>query len=1725
MCQFYSEANEQMEPNDDQEVLGITAEEHVGSMTSPAVCPEQKIVQKDTSSFPEAPLPGPLRSLTSCESSASISSEYSVDVNPYNNDGRITENGLSSESGVEDPRYRLYKAFEPSHDVKENHEQSKNGFIDEHRVDTTSSDESSDEADEPSPTFYERDEIWDPPEAENKNDDVENGMGPDVEEYANADSSEWGDPRSKEIELAREKVKNEKFKDLVSQLLSKLGVECDEKEENWVDIVTDLAWQAARFVEPGVTEGKAMDPFGYVKIKCVAAGARKESRLIKGLVFKKHAAHKHMITKYTNPRLLLIQGMLGPSSSSSGLSSLSSMQTENSDELMQNLQACQPNVILVEKSASRAVMEKILEMGVTLVLDMKLNRLERVARCTNSPILSSDMPFNQELRHCEALYFEKFVEEHAIVGEGGKKPSKTLMFVEGSPTRLGCTILLKGSHAEELKQIKCVVQCAVVMAYHFLLETSYLLDQKSMFSTIAFGKASDVLSTNEYSNSLVYKKSSVRRSEEPNVGKSSADGVQVLISNGDDQESSYVQKFTAPDNLVSKGLQEEESCHVMEFTAKDAEIASRNGFHDKVPHHMQVVAECPPSLSVASLSFSHALEKVSIVSPATYEHMSTYIDLNGREPEAQTAVSIPVSPTEEAAESCDIEGKNKGKEDKSLYNDPQHISTSTGADGEAKGLADDGEESIGAKDEISNVLDSESILVLMSSRNALNGTICEQSHFTHIKFYRNFDVPLGKFLRDNLFNQALKCETCSQLPEAHFYYYAHHSKQLTIRVKRLGDKHLPREPEGKLWMWSRCSKCEPDKDKATKRVLISDAARCLSFGKFLELSFSSHSSFNRLASCGHCFQKDFLYFFGLGSMVAMFQFSRVAIYTVSVPAQKLAFNTSIDREWLQPEIRTVYTTGLLLFNELEKYLQKMETRFSGWNLVLNGSLKGFADIVDMLKLERSEFEENFKNKSEDSHDSVYKLLSLNRLRWEILLEACVWDRRLQSLLSSSSTLPQSTVTGINKVAQRQMSLKEDGCPGVAAEGSKIDAETVEKQMFLEEYRSGREGEVTQKIADNAMLEQVDSQKEHSDRAVEAIAEVVERQTGSNYKGAGEFSVQRAEDGHHDVIIEDKEVISLDDARTAEKFNDIEVQVEMVADAENLSVEESANDGVHVGHGEQDLISLPIVEENTQSPSSRDLVSSVSLSQESCGSTIFPSHLHHDRESTQQENISLSGTLSEDRSISIISDEENSSCSADGEVSESLTSPLLKLDSPWWNPFGQTRDECMEDLLEGRPSRFGHLPKFELLHSPEFLPMVSQVIVEEGSRLHMPLQGGDFIVSDFDGEISSSVACALSLIEVSANLASDNDENTSLKRAASEPWPLSSFHDPDFIHSSSSMTFTESHFSGLKRMDSLISYGPSYSEVTLGIEKNPMKGKYSVAIMCPNEFRSLRDRCCPSELDYIASLSRCKIWDAKGGKSKSFFAKTLDDRLIVKEIKRTEFESFMKFSSAYFDHMKGSVASGNQTCLAKILGIYQVTIRNPKSGKETKHDLMVQENLSFGRNITRQYDLKGALHARFTATADGAGDVLLDQNFVNDMNSSPLYVGQKAKRLLQRAVWNDTTFLKNIGVMDYSLLVGVDRQRRELVCGIIDYLRQYTWDKQFETWVKSSLVVPKNVSPTIISPQEYKKRFRKFVDTRFLTVPEYWCSHRSSNPCKLCGVKVHDSSVATSEKREEELNDV
>lgn len=50
--------------------------------------------------------------------------------------------------------------------------------------------------------------------------------------------------------------------------------------------------------------------------------------------------------------------------------------------------------------------------------------------------------------------------------------------------------------------------------------------------------------------------------------------------------------------------------------------------------------------------------------------------------------------------------------------------------------------------------------------------------------------------------------------------------------------------------------------------------------------------------------------------------------------------------------------------------------------------------------------------------------------------------------------------------------------------------------------------------------------------------------------------------------------------------------------------------------------------------------------------------------------------------------------------------------------------------------------------------------------------------------------------------------------------------------------------------------------------------------------------------------------------------------------------------------------------------------------------------------------------------------------------TPFYLREHTKRILRGALWNDSKFLSELNVMDYSLVVGVDEQNNELVVGIV-----------------------------------------------------------------------------------------
>ncbi|CDR98920.1 hypothetical protein [Sporisorium scitamineum] len=264
------------------------------------------------------------------------------------------------------------------------------------------------------------------------------------------------------------------------------------------------------------------------------------------------------------------------------------------------------------------------------------------------------------------------------------------------------------------------------------------------------------------------------------------------------------------------------------------------------------------------------------------------------------------------------------------------------------------------------------------------------------------------------------------------------------------------------------------------------------------------------------------------------------------------------------------------------------------------------------------------------------------------------------------------------------------------------------------------------------------------------------------------------------------------------------------------------------------------------------------------------------------------------------------------------------------------------------------------------------------------------------------------------------------------------------------------------------------------------------ILFAEQFDALR-RTCGCDVSVVESLSRCFKWDSSGGKSGSAFLKTRDNRLVVKQLSRFEMDAFSKFAPQYFVYMSQCISRGRRTALAKIFGCFRIGFRNPQTGKSLKLDCFVMENLFYGVEGIRSYDLKGSTRNRYVQETGKESEVLLDENLIETSHLNPIFICEHSKKLLRASLYNDSLFLADMNVMDYSLMVGVDRQSKQLVVGIIDFVRTYTWDKRVESFVKETALLggAGKGEPTIITPPDYRTRFLTFIDKALLLMPDHW----------------------------------
>ena len=261
----------------------------------------------------------------------------------------------------------------------------------------------------------------------------------------------------------------------------------------------------------------------------------------------------------------------------------------------------------------------------------------------------------------------------------------------------------------------------------------------------------------------------------------------------------------------------------------------------------------------------------------------------------------------------------------------------------------------------------------------------------------------------------------------------------------------------------------------------------------------------------------------------------------------------------------------------------------------------------------------------------------------------------------------------------------------------------------------------------------------------------------------------------------------------------------------------------------------------------------------------------------------------------------------------------------------------------------------------------------------------------------------------------------------------------------------------------------------------------------------------TSLDPINNMKQINSMKVSGGRGNNSIINTWDKKIIVKTVDTTERKILIEnMIIDYHCLMKES-----RSLLSRIYGIFKIELKDKGT-----INVMIQRNMNDLPLNTKllTFDIKGS-------TVDRQSIRKKDEN-INKLELAKKYKAKVLKdkdlgildmkfvlknddcQQLISCIDNDTTFLQNYEVTDYSLLIFVHKYRKEDVINnkntriipskdnkyifnfsIVDFLGPFNLEKKGEKIAKEIVGYFKKLEDTnfsVLDPNRYAKRFRSFV---------------------------------------------
>lgn len=239
----------------------------------------------------------------------------------------------------------------------------------------------------------------------------------------------------------------------------------------------DFTEKASKRVKPN---SFMLDNEVDVKIICNEWGSYKDSAYINGVVIQKKVIDRRLNDTHNDPRILLLSNSLGYVRDDNDFTDFQSIikQEDHFVEIIkEKIARVNPDIVVVECDISKKVADTLRDEKITVISNLDVNTMKRLERTTQTLIYPSThlLESTTTLGTCSSFYIKRFsAKQHNHSKSVYVNNDRSLIYFDGTPDHLGCTILLFGDKLSNLEKVKSCLTKMINKSRDVILESILL---------------------------------------------------------------------------------------------------------------------------------------------------------------------------------------------------------------------------------------------------------------------------------------------------------------------------------------------------------------------------------------------------------------------------------------------------------------------------------------------------------------------------------------------------------------------------------------------------------------------------------------------------------------------------------------------------------------------------------------------------------------------------------------------------------------------------------------------------------------------------------------------------------------------------------------------------------------------------------------------------------------------------------------------------------------------------------------------------------------------------------------------------------------------------------------------------------------------------------------------------------------------------------------------------